>query len=327
MVGELSAAEYVRSRSQSALLFGDQFQVQSYRALGRKAFHRTQESIQRLRSKKKGEPQSTQESTLTAPTPRLPLTPPLSGNTTQEAFGQSQSPFFKLPFELREEIYKQVVGRSNIHITHAVTLRHLRCKCPSCPGYMSYWDYGFSWKRTWACDESKYDYDSDSLSIALLLSCRKVYAEAIGLLYSSNTFTFQNQNIFRGFLYALPPSGRVCLRSIHMDLPSSALDRDVPESSCFFHSDAFDLLINLPDLRFLEFRVHFPPKERSDTYVADFRALDRLRRMPNLQLVRFYIPVQSESPAWVHEKPFETLPLYTWALWERYSLPKSAFVF
>lgn len=305
----------------------EDLQVTSFRTLGRRAAHRTRDSISGLFPTRKTKCPCPQQHP-TMPVPRRPLTPPLSGAATAQEtpFNQPQSPFFKLPFELREEIYTQVIGRSNIHITHAITLHHLRCKCASCPGYVSYWDYGYAWRRTWACDRTKYDYDGDSISIAFLMSCRRAYTEATRLLYSSNTFTFQDENVLCRFLDHISPPRRDCLRSIHMDLPPSSLDHDSPDFGSF-RNIACNVLVGLPNLRFLEFRIHPLPNSRSTTYVADLSPLAGLVQISSLQVVRLYISVPSEAPAWMFERPFEILPLYIWDWWERRDAPNPSFVF
>lgn len=295
-------------------------QITSFRALVSKAAHRTRQTFHGLRPQRKsGSQRSDARQVPTAPAPRRPLTPRLPADrTAQETADQSQSPFFRLPLELRQEIYKQVLGSSNIHVTHAVALRHLRCKCASCPGYASYYDYGGAWKRTWACDSSKYDYDGDRLSIALLLSCRWMYAEAIGLLYSSNTFTFQNSEVLRRFLHLLTPVRRACLTAVHMDVCADLVGGDsLRNGTC-------EDLAELPGLRSLELRVHPPP---SPQYLAGFNDLSELKGMPNTRRVRVYLPDQSEAPAWMHEGPFEALPLDAWPWLGRCDLPDGAFVF
>lgn len=58
--------------------------------------------------------------------------------------------------------------------------------------------------------------------LALLLTCRKVYSEAIGTLYCSNTFVFsQNFAAFRFLRFMIPPQRLSCIRQfrLHMRIP------------------------------------------------------------------------------------------------------------
>jgi hypothetical protein len=300
--------------------------IDSYRALASTAVHRTRQSFRSLRPRKRNESQlPASKPRATAPGPRRPLTPPLPADTTtQETGDQWQSPFFKLPLELRQEIYKQVLGDSNVHITRAVTLHHLRCKCVSCPGYASYFDYGTAWKRTWVCDGSKYDYDGDRLSIALLGTCRRVYAEAVNVLYSSNTFTFQNAEVLRGFLGLLSPGSRSSLATVHMDV---CPDAPMRSSSDLFHQiGACNVFVELPGLRSLELRIHLSPMSRWTGNLAAFDPLAQLKGNRNLRQARFYLPGQSKGLAWMHERPFEVLPLDAWPWLRRRDLPRDVFV-
>lgn len=294
-------------------------QISSFRSMARRVFRRTKHSNQGRRpNDNPAQPVPTEAG---AQKPRRPLTPPFTStkDTAPTTHPQSQSPFFSLlPPEIRQEIYRHVLGLSNIHIKQSVrSLEHLRCKCSSCPGYAYYYDYGTSWKRTWACDESKYDYDSDRLPVGILTSCRRVYAEAMAALYGSNTFGFQDEAVMRRFVASLPEHRRGLVSSVQLDLAAERLGRDV-KAVC-------DTLICLPGLRSLEIRVH-PSKTKGEGGLALLRPLACLREKEGLGQVRLYLPFPAEGELWLHESPFETLPLDGWTWFQRYKLPRNIFV-
>ncbi|RJE27153.1 hypothetical protein PHISCL_00506 [Aspergillus sclerotialis] len=294
-------------------------QIPSFRAVARKAVHRTRNSFQSRRSKKESpNPDSVNQHRDDRPPPRRrrPLTPPLLPlkDTTPiapEAASQSQSPFFRLPLELREIIYKQVLGDSNIHIKNGKSLRHLRCKCTSCPGIGYYFYYGSTWKKPWECDGTKYDYDGDRLPVSLLRSCRRVYTEAIDLLYSSNIFSFRDANTLQRFLCSMPSQRKELITTIHMDLPfecTKGLDTILRE-------ETWDELVSLPSLRNMEFRMHSSPNGPEDTRrLVEIKPIERLRQNKNLEVVRLYLPGgwMGGTCAWLAERPFEVRPFADW---------------
>ena len=111
---------------------------------------------------------------------------------------QSQSRLFsKLPLELRQSIYRYVLGGKVIHVTRLQTrLGHVTCfhvaredvKKPYSPSSHQCW--GIRYARTTLFnglrDEERTD-DKDAVS-ALVKTCRRVYSESIGFLYQENVF-------------------------------------------------------------------------------------------------------------------------------------------
>lgn len=272
-------------------------QIPSFRAVARKAVHRTRHSIRSLRTEKK-------EATSTNPhdqqrTSRPPI--PRSASPEHKTATQSQSPLFALPIEIRLEIYNQVLGYSNVHIKNGTPLRHHRCKCASCPGLAFFYEYGTAWKRTWECDGSKYDYDGDRLPVALLRTCRRVHAEAAALLYSSNTFSFKGLGALRRFLEAYPWAG---VAEVHLDLLLEEMDE----------GSTWDMLVSLPSLRTLEIRLHPHPSSA----LANMRGwgemgpLERFRGKEGVMVVRVYVPCERAGEEWLLGRPFEIRSLDDW---------------
>lgn len=292
-------------------------QIPSFRAFARKAVHRTRNSIQ-IFSPKKESPSSDSidQERDASPPRRRPLTPPLlpledSTPTAPEAANQPQSLFFKLPIELREVIYKEVLGESNIHIKNGKSLRHLRCKCSSCPGIGYYFYYGSTWKKPWECDGTKYDYDGDRLPISLLRTCRQVYSEAINLLYSSNIFSFRDADTLQRFLCSMPSQRKDHITTIHLDLPFGS----IKGLDTLLREETWDELVSLPCLGNMEFRMHPSANVREDTRrPVEIKPVGRLRENGNLEVVRLYLPGgwMSETCGWLVERPFEVRPFTDW---------------
>ncbi|EPE24244.1 hypothetical protein GLAREA_08095 [Glarea lozoyensis ATCC 20868] len=110
---------------------------------------------------------------------------------------QTQSVLWKLPLEIRQQIYAECVSGYNIRVTLNTIddvsgfnrkesrrfMQHTRCKlfpvstCLSCFSIQ---------KRNRGLDE----WGVGSL-LSLLKVCRRIYVEAIPILYSQNTFTFE----------------------------------------------------------------------------------------------------------------------------------------
>ena len=112
---------------------------------------------------------------------------------------QSQSPLFRLPIELREQIYQLA----------------LTAERP------------FTDPRIGPLIRSPYT-DRPPLGVAILRTCQRVYAEVdISFLYLHNTLRFTSPKLISAFLDRLPPKHRHLLSGITCDLrtlnPSDAL--------------------------------------------------------------------------------------------------------
>ncbi|KAG9233004.1 hypothetical protein BJ875DRAFT_544097 [Amylocarpus encephaloides] len=91
--------------------------------------------------------------------------------------------------------------------------------------------------------------------LGLLLVCRKVHREAVGVFYSSNTFYFTNGYEFLGFYYSTRPELRNLIKGI------SIVDPESPDASVRLQASGKDALgtlwntlLGLEGLETLEFR-------------------------------------------------------------------------
>ena len=227
--------------------------------------------------------------------PRRPLTPSDERDSIPEMSDQAQCSLYRLPLELRGEIYKQVLGYSNIHVTGSRQLHHLRCKCASCPGYAVKYDRSRTWKSRWECDGIKYAHDGDSLQTELLRTCRRIYSEAIDLLYSANTFSFIDGPSLPRFLAAVIPPRRPGIHTIHIDAnfswPNASLLYDTPSPGTDdrFRKEVWDTLAALPNLQYLEFRIHPFPARIKAKHIHDVIPETPLWSKRSLRRVRLYV--------------------------------------
>ncbi|KAG9236731.1 hypothetical protein BJ875DRAFT_210704 [Amylocarpus encephaloides] len=136
----------------------------------------------------------------------LPL-PPETRNR-QKTLDQSQCDLLnKLPSEVRQIIWKECLGGMTLHIDiRDRRLRRFPCSSP---------DPKLCHESCWTWYPRPNAVPKRQL-LALLLSCRQVYSEAIDLTYSSNTFDM----IFPESIVYLPdlvlPQRLVAIRSIHL---------------------------------------------------------------------------------------------------------------
>ncbi|KAH7333464.1 hypothetical protein BKA65DRAFT_507870 [Rhexocercosporidium sp. MPI-PUGE-AT-0058] len=122
----------------------------------------------------------------------LPLPPPTI------AHPQEVSPIFLLPTELRLQIYTLVLGNRNIHLgleteddnRHSPYLRHYHCKYGRQDLFID------PWHDCWSPRGGR-PKDPVQKILSLLLTCRRVYSEAIDLLYSANTFQLENLHLVK----------------------------------------------------------------------------------------------------------------------------------
>ncbi|KAI4101774.1 MAG: hypothetical protein LQ345_007399 [Seirophora villosa] len=130
---------------------------------------------------------------------------------------QAQSAFLtRLPLEVRQEIYAYVIGGSLAHIVRkGRKLAHVRCK-------HSQGEDLLRWCRTAAIgtchDNASMLASTSNGNIALLRSCSQIYNEAIGLLYASNTFDFDHQDLFLFFSRSILPPRLAAIRRLHLNL-------------------------------------------------------------------------------------------------------------
>lgn len=111
----------------------------------------------------------------------------LSEKPTQRTYDQKQSRLFKLPLELREQIYREVLSGPPIHIIRKQKkLGHLRCKAirpEDCPVKYEFGGRADSRQTCWGltdnvgvwCGRSTWHEPTDGGILPLLRSCRRMH--------------------------------------------------------------------------------------------------------------------------------------------------------
>ena len=137
----------------------------------------------------------------------LPATMPLS----------TCSLLTKLPLETRLEIYFYALGGNLIHIVRkGKNLGHVRCKL------MHQTDFTRSCRP--AALRTSPELTSGVLAftsngnLALLRACRQIYIEAVHILYASNTFDFDHQDMFLYFSSGILPQRLAAIKHLHLNL-------------------------------------------------------------------------------------------------------------
>ncbi|KAF2491401.1 hypothetical protein BU16DRAFT_565103 [Lophium mytilinum] len=140
---------------------------------------------------------------------------------------QEKSRLMALPLELREMIYKAVLGDDVMHVIHKENkLGHLRCKAKSeedCP--KRWYGEGPCRDSCWGVVDSSNIWmpvgdpaeRSDGDVLPLLQTCRQVYSEAIPLLYSTNTFSFIDLDCLRHLSATILPSRFNAIKSLTIE--------------------------------------------------------------------------------------------------------------
>jgi hypothetical protein len=195
---------------------------------------RRSSKAQRIRERKRNEPRSLPRRRRSISNP-----PPLDRGWFSQSRNQepvqpqekTQSPLLLLPAEIREAIFVEVVGRKLIHLVQLPKrLGHLCCY----PGSSA--EDG-KWHRTRQCIAPKRrktywagealveesDARSDDGGLGLLRSCRQIYRESIGLLYSTNTFDVNHPQTLLFFARTIRPYRLAAIQSLQISFPGSGL--------------------------------------------------------------------------------------------------------
>lgn len=140
----------------------------------------------------------------------------------QHTYLQEQCKFLSmLPLDVRMIIYDMVLGGIVFHITtnesKSRILSHM-CKRPDRLSDMVHQDcFDISAKRPSSAPRA--DYPQATGLLPLLVSCRRIYSEAIDTLYSANTFEFwENRVAFKFLKVMVPPQRLQSIRRFRWDM-------------------------------------------------------------------------------------------------------------
>ncbi|KAF2710722.1 hypothetical protein K504DRAFT_453786 [Pleomassaria siparia CBS 279.74] len=189
---------------------------------------------------------------------------------------QTLTPLMRLPMELRQMIYRYVLGDSTMHmVLKEQKLGHLRCKAEStitCP--MGYNGLTLSreccWGKVdsaniWSPQNGNKEEPTDGGIVPLLRSCRQIYSESIKFLYSTNAFSFSDLDALRYFSCTVLPQRFNLIQN---------LDIEWAMAWPIYDPIAQQLLLVNPAL--------YPPNDEA-TWEETWRIISN---MPNLRVVR-----------------------------------------
>ncbi|ORX95150.1 hypothetical protein BCR34DRAFT_200571 [Clohesyomyces aquaticus] len=128
---------------------------------------------------------------------------------------------YKLPYEVRKIIWHYAVGSNFIHIVRKKGRLGSVC-CPAedptgkdrrdiCLLSRDY--YGRYVPTAWP---------NDIRLLSLITSCRQIYSETVDVLYSQNTFSFDESDLFGAFIASILPKRKNLLTSLHFVWSHSA---------------------------------------------------------------------------------------------------------
>ncbi|KKK18995.1 hypothetical protein ARAM_001498 [Aspergillus rambellii] len=153
---------------------------------------------------------------------------------------QPQSLFFQLPREIREMIYREIfIAPTTVHIAYVAgrkrTFRSFLCKLPeeqriekdpekrNCPRYkIKHYNCSPRIKRNDRLQVASCPKPAEmqcTRALAFLRSCRKVYSEAIDMLYQENEFYIENPRTLLELPNYLPQSQLRLFRHLYLESP------------------------------------------------------------------------------------------------------------
>lgn len=129
---------------------------------------------------------------------------------------QGSSPLFSLPVEIRLQIYSYVLAPPGV--VHLFLRRrrvgHVRCTSTN---------VDIDQARTCMANQvdvlyehKHYDFPPSSLTLALLMTCRAIYQEAVDILYTQNVFDVNHPQTFVYFARTVPSQRLASVASLHV---------------------------------------------------------------------------------------------------------------
>ncbi|MCJ1479384.1 hypothetical protein MMC13_008069 [Lambiella insularis] len=130
---------------------------------------------------------TTRKRSLSLPLPRLSM---------QQTCDQRLSPLFRLPPEIRSMIYRDVLGGNDFHLAGTwKRLGYVKCREENKKEFWHHECYQPRLYKGYCNTPMKHatlpQKSPDQQLLPLLKTCRRIYTEAVGVLYSQNTFLAQ----------------------------------------------------------------------------------------------------------------------------------------
>ena len=237
--------------------------------------------------------------------------------------------FWKLPAELRNNVWEGVLGGNRIHITWKSSkgLGHRVCQATQSDDEASKMllSRGLMYSgQHWRCGINGYsDYHSKTrplhLDISVLRTCRQANSEANDILLSTNIFSMEDSSAFKAFFKSLQPRQRRLIRSLNVVAITPLYPymnwKRHPDLVGYSRSITLTLLDDLNNLRALQISMVQPDMDE-EKHAQERRLLpiDFLRgflRFRELSLDT--VKVITYDSAFTHRRPYPIV----WTLRER----------
>jgi len=220
---------------------------------------------------------------------------------TEEDTEQVQSILFRLPKEIRLLIYEQVFFCDSpvFHIVRRKQdkLAFKRCKCiPDSEGAgwpSECWEVGC---RGWKTERGVFGGTGDEGIFPLLETCRKIYTEAIQILYSAPTFDFDSLETLIAFSCSVLPQRFDSIHSIQLDFRfamSHLFNESMPKSDPQRWERIWRILASMPKLQSLRVRIIWPASEVGKK--LEDRLLEPLGMVTGLKTFEVSVPWAREE--------------------------------
>lgn len=243
------------------------------------------------------------------PRPRC-ITPPLDNSKEEESIAfhdQAQSRLFCLPEEILLNIYECVIGNRVLHIVRRRgKLGHTSCKSTGEPD---------------VCKEAKcrgfklptglYVLSGNGSGdlIQLLQTCRKVYVDAIDILYTSNIFDIDSLESMISLSCAILSQRFDSIQNLQLDLRFSLslyFSESSPSSDYLRWSRVWAIIGSMKALQHLWIRISWPRPRYSA--MEEKRMMEPLWMVPRLRTYLVSLPpaFEGKDVDW-SDAPFEII--------------------
>ncbi|KAL2867825.1 uncharacterized protein BJX67DRAFT_77778 [Aspergillus lucknowensis] len=200
-------------------------------------------------------PRSRRSLSLSSEQPRASKKPP-------RTFTQLQSSFFKLPAELRQLVYREILA-SPVPIHVRRTHRRL-CSMPCKGAHHSHGNCGQPLSEDGTVTRRlPGEAPRQDKRLPLLRSCRRVYTEAVELLYTANTLHFDDLQTIQCLPRCITPRRLSSIRFVTLDL-LAFWDATVNPEILEAWKPACDVLAGMQDISELTITLHWRSKWSTD---------------------------------------------------------------
>ncbi|SMQ49145.1 unnamed protein product [Zymoseptoria tritici ST99CH_3D1] len=216
-------------------------------------------------------------------------------DTEQRTDEQTECAFLsKLPYDVRLIIYEMVLGGNVLHLSAqkpGSRIVHYVCKQPDKIAEQDLHHTCSDYSNGRPSSAPREHYPQATGLLPLLVTCRRIYSEAIGTLYSANTFEFtQNFAAFSLLKYIIPSQRLPCFRHLrlHMRIPrhpslNSRATRDWQNLWAFFRDEMSglqNLYLELQMLQPMEEQIQATEDNDAERWIKPIvvMALDAYRR-------------------------------------------------